>query len=672
MKIIFSILLFLFSATFCQAATYYVRTDGGTSTQCKGTSNVAYSGSGTGQACAFNHPAWALGTNGNSGIMVSGDILLLDNINRSTGNQAQYLIGYGMPNTVSTNCNLYSPYECTLNSLPSNSVIAGVGYDTGCSQFNTRGLMAQLWGTESVKQVLNLSGGRSNVTVSCLELTDHSNCGFRVGTPKCAENYNGTSNGTYARNGIYIQGGSNIGLEWLDVHGFSNRNFLIGGQSGLSFSYVNTDGAYMSNWDTDVGETNGVSNFTGLVLLDHMKNRFSGCSEVYPRSSTFNTADYSNCTDQNDTPPGYGDGVGAYNTGGDWVIKDSEFSHNTQDGLDLLYHDGTGSVTIQRSIFEGNNGNQLKISALNINVENSAIVSNCTYLKDKGKVKNIASWTSCRAGGDSAVITVSKGGTYKFSNSSFYGNGNSLLLVVDRYGTCNGTEKYSFRNNIYVGNGNSSLYINQLGGACGAIPLDTDYSIIKNVSSNFCPSGSHNKCNVDPLWISGISQTADNNLLNINLQPISPAIGNADSTISLLNSNDVNNLSRGSLWDIGAIEKNSSTVCVSNGTCNATSPACGQISTGVDNCGNSCSKTGVACSTPTTCVPVWCDAPIPPCGQKLIGKDSCGNQCSKFGGECITCPAPIVCPAQTVCSAPTINSVSVNVSSNGQNYNLTK
>ena len=44
-----------------------------------------------------------------------------------------------------------------------------------------------------------------------------------------------------------------------------------------------------------------------------------------------------------------------------------------------------------------------------------------------------------------------------------------------------------------------------------------------------------------------------------------------------------------------------SNYCVPDGSCNVT-PACEQTLTGTDNCGNSCQKTGSACScTPTTC-----------------------------------------------------------------------
>ena len=42
------------------ATTYYVRTDGGTATQCNGMADKAYPGSGTNMSCAWNHPFVAL------------------------------------------------------------------------------------------------------------------------------------------------------------------------------------------------------------------------------------------------------------------------------------------------------------------------------------------------------------------------------------------------------------------------------------------------------------------------------------------------------------------------------------------------------------------------------------------------------------------------------------
>lgn len=49
------ILLFLLVCSSANATTYFVRNAGGTTTQCTGTTNVNYSGSGTGQACAYSN-----------------------------------------------------------------------------------------------------------------------------------------------------------------------------------------------------------------------------------------------------------------------------------------------------------------------------------------------------------------------------------------------------------------------------------------------------------------------------------------------------------------------------------------------------------------------------------------------------------------------------------------
>ncbi len=561
-----------FLSTNAFASTYYVRTDGGTPTQCTGTANAAYPGSGTGQACALNHPSWVLGAIGTSKLLAGGDTLIIDDTNRSTGQQAQYAIGFGMPNTISANCALWWSYNCTMSPIPSGpdaahpTRILGSSYDSGCSK------KPQLWATDGVNQIFDLSSA-SNIDMECIELTDHSNCGLRVGSPVCAENWNsGTLSGPWGRKAVFSHTGTNFTFKNLDVHGFADRGFLMGGINGLTFSYVNMDGNYQSNWDSDVGHSNGESSMSGTVLMDHVKNRFAGCSEAYPRSSSFNTADYSNCTDQNDNPPGYGDGFGGYNTGGDWVITDSEFSHNTSDGLDLLYHDGTGSVTVQRSLFEGNDGNQLKLTAPRVTVENSVIISNCTYLFDTNKVKNRATWTSCRAGADAIAMTPGLGGVYKFSNSIFYTNGNSQVALTDRLGTCNGTETYTFRNNIYVGNGTSSLYINALSGSCATPALNTDYSIIYNSSNSACPSGAHNKCSTNPGWVNPISQTTDSNLANITLQTSSPAIASA-TILSGLSTLDYTSKDRGtSSWDIGALQYATSASTTSTMTTTTSKP----------------------------------------------------------------------------------------------------
>ena len=70
------------------ATTYHVRTDGGDASQCTGRADAAYPGSGTGQACAWKHPFFAL-TPGGSKRIVGGDTVVIGS--------GTYLIGAGAP-----------------------------------------------------------------------------------------------------------------------------------------------------------------------------------------------------------------------------------------------------------------------------------------------------------------------------------------------------------------------------------------------------------------------------------------------------------------------------------------------------------------------------------------------------------------------------------------------
>src|SRR3989338_5006040 len=83
---------FLLIVTPSYSATYYVRTDGGSATQCTGLADAPYPGSGTGMPCAFNHPFWAIAPANHPSKLVGGDILIIDG-----SNNAEYMIGYGAP-----------------------------------------------------------------------------------------------------------------------------------------------------------------------------------------------------------------------------------------------------------------------------------------------------------------------------------------------------------------------------------------------------------------------------------------------------------------------------------------------------------------------------------------------------------------------------------------------
>lgn len=94
---------------------------------------------------------------------------------------------------------------------------------------------------------------------------------------------------------------------------------------------------------------------------------------------------------------------------------------------------------------------------------------------------------------------------------------------------------------------------------------------------------------------------------------------------------------------LNEIKTTLNTMCISDGSCNAATPACGTTTTGVDNCGNSCSKIAWKCvktkpvSTPAKpgCIPHECDAIMPTqCWVTNMGWDGCWNLCFKGGISC--------------------------------------
>src|SRR3990167_4927719 len=115
--------------------------------------------------------------------------------------------------------------------------------------------------------------------------------------------------------------------------------------------------------------------------------QFNGCGETYPDKKPYN------CYSQDQG--GYGDGFGTHQTGGNWIFNNVDFSHNVSDGLDLLYHNGNGTITIKRSRFEGNAGNQVKTSPETL-IEKSVIIGNCAYFHDKSIVWKKEGFNNCR------------------------------------------------------------------------------------------------------------------------------------------------------------------------------------------------------------------------------------------------------------------------------------
>jgi hypothetical protein len=157
-------LFLLIGVPAASAGNFFVRSDGGDTSQCTGLADSPYPGSGTNQACAWSHPFMALPPLGTPRIQ-GGDTLSIGS--------GSYRMGYGAPGA--ENCLQDWSWECVMPPIPSGPApdqptrILGQGHTDGCEQ------APELWGAERAWMVVNLEGS-SNVELACLDITDRGSC----------------------------------------------------------------------------------------------------------------------------------------------------------------------------------------------------------------------------------------------------------------------------------------------------------------------------------------------------------------------------------------------------------------------------------------------------------------------------------------------------------------
>jgi hypothetical protein len=419
--------LFLWSSS-CPAATYYVRTDGGTATQCTGQSDAPYPGAGTNQPCAWSHPFWALDESG-SWKIAGGDTLLI--------HPESYRMGFGAPNTGW--CDAGGAFDCHLPALPSGpdtahpTRILGLGWDQGCPN------APELWGAERADLIVNLNG-TSNAVIGCLEITDHLGCVEFHADPSVRCERDTPPFGDWASAGIYAADSSNVTLSHLNIHGLASHGIHAGRLSNWTVEHVRIAGNGLVGWDGDIDVTGGGSACTGNMTFRNWLVEWNGCGETYPGETPHS------CWAQ--TAGGWGDGVGLNTTGGNWLFEDSIFRHNTSDGLDMLYvRLDPSNIEIRRTQAYGNAGDQIKVNGPT-QIENTLMVSNCGFFEGKPFTYHV---DNCRAGGSALALNLRRGNQVSVINSTIAGHGDCLCLVECDSGDCDGSETLIVQNNIFMG-----------------------------------------------------------------------------------------------------------------------------------------------------------------------------------------------------------------------------
>ncbi len=477
------------------AATYYVRTDGGTAQQCTGLSNTAYSGSGTAQACAWKHPFVALPPF-KAPRIAGGDTLIIG--------RGSYMMGIGAPDTDA--CNATAAYDCVTPKLPSGlsaaqpTRILGEGFDASCPT------PPELWGNERAYAIFQLTGA-SNIEIGCLDLTDHSSCiknhnhfGTAIGeTSRCKSD--AAPYGPWGEYGIVAEGAGKTWLHDLTIHGFAVNGVRAGRLTDWTIERVKIRANGWAGWDGDIAPGNQtLSSNSGNIIFRDGEIAWNGCGERYPSKEIFG------CWAQGQG--GYGDGLGTGRTGGNWLFEDMAIHHNTSDGLDLLYMNGTGSVTVRRMRAEGNAGNQIKVAGTSL-IENSVAISNCAFF-ETFPTSNLTEGEHCRAMGNTLSINLIDNSVATVRHNTITGQGDCQIITVGG----NTSAKVLVQNNAIIGDTEWRSHFfgfDEL--SCGhyaessVAPVVFENNLFWNVKSSQCPPGSF--CGKDPKLTKAVYESYD-------------------------------------------------------------------------------------------------------------------------------------------------------------------
>ncbi len=450
------------------AATWYIdAAAGGNGTQCDGHTDHTLSGA-TGTNCTLNSLYWVLPAAGQSTskAAVAGDTIIIKQASNRIGCQNSSTCADSNINLVrGGSCNEFQSYDCVLGPIPSGIDSTHPTTIIGCTSSGcSGGTKPELWGAGTILKVLDITG-KSNIVIQDLEITDHADCGFGHPTLSCSGTGNHPST-LDAGTGIQITNSSNITFKNLNIHGMANRGILGGSVGNHIYDNVRIFGNALAGIDYDTCNndgTCGVANGNTMLFKNGTNISYSGCIENHSSLGTLMT---NGCYDQNNG--GYGDGLAGTNTSGTWTFTDVDISHNFSDGLDLLYMNRTGasggSVTIRRSRFEGNVGQQVKGDP-NMYIEDSYIIGNCSYWN--GKSYTLSGSSICRAAGTPIAITweVNSGVTTtpKFYNNTITSNGD---VMFNTGGNCTAGTNVLVKNNLllggtdYLGGDQTSIFFN--------------------------------------------------------------------------------------------------------------------------------------------------------------------------------------------------------------------
>lgn len=599
-KIILFIILSLITLN-AEAATRWVRTDGGVGTRCTGLADAADPGSGTDQACAVNHPNWVFPPTGNATPVSTarqanaGDTVVIKSGSYRMGQPTTS--APGVDATINITCGAGDSASCISGPIPDGVTVIGCSIG-GCGCTNSaRGVVTctstrpELWGAGNTRAVLNASNS-TGVTIRDIEITDRENRGLdqtgeltAISAAKsCSPNDSPTK--LSAQTGLLAHSATNLTLTNVNIHGVCSHGLFAANLTSPTLTGVNLNYNGAIGWDNDTTGTCTTCGYSGTITVTNSSINRNGCIEDWQNDGTIISG---GCYTQGQG--GYGDGIGLAATAGDFVITDSDFSHNFNDGADFLYHNKSpysgGTLVFRRNRFEGNSGNPFKISNASI-VEDNIILANCLYFLGASITLSGGSPLHCRGAGAAVSIQYTSSTVPQIYNNTIAGNGDTLIISSQCLA---GSPGMLVRNNILIGgrDGQQDTSVGYSGGANDWVDLyynDTGCSISPTFTNNYCVGmfKDTNECVATNTVVSVANQnnmnftgsilqggTTSNGSAgtgisayatyateptdyagNFYLQINSPAVDGANASYG--DSVDFNNFSRTLPWDVGALE----------------------------------------------------------------------------------------------------------------------
>ena len=468
-----------------QGTTWYIRADGGSNTQCTGKTNAAYPGSGTGQACAFNHPYQMLNWDGSWASFKGGDTMQF--ADPSTASQTYYMgeQNSGVGSDWHTQLGGICPQpnagggagsSCILPAPPSGTASNPtriLGQNTGACHDSAHTHLVNPTVLSGIDNAFAILDTRSTnyVEISCIEITQPDTCTNSLGPGQCTAAQNYVQYGGLILNYLTSQGPSNLTLQDVAVVGLAGNGILGSHLNKLSTDVFSATDVYVignggAGWNGDGGGCDTSCETVGTMNLSYVTIDWNGCVAVKPFNmsvpDTQNTFNY--CYGQTDG--GYGDGFVQIAAGNMTLnVANSYFRWNTQDGFDSLHlsDDVTTSpaIHISDSWSEGNAGQTFKLGAGAASTAiNNVSISNCRVLTTPSAFPNNPSgWAldgadACRAAGDHWAFQLNNGTTVTLENNTSVGYGTTMYDVECAYlapnCVANGA-KFIFRNNISKG-----------------------------------------------------------------------------------------------------------------------------------------------------------------------------------------------------------------------------